>query len=126
MTRQKSVSLNIIEFLIEIRCYLQSDFSVSSFLSVSPQDQANAVSMTVPHVQLINPENQIVEVSFFSNVRNLRHPAVHFHPLFCTTFLLTHVTDTVCVRMRSLMGRWHWTVMKGKSQVQRQWRAICP
>ncbi|XP_026994630.1 serine/threonine-protein kinase SIK3 homolog isoform X5 [Tachysurus fulvidraco] len=25
------------------------------------QDQANAVSMTVPHVQLINPENQIVE-----------------------------------------------------------------
>lgn len=28
-----------------------------------PQDQANTVSMTVPHVQLINPENQIVEVS---------------------------------------------------------------
>ncbi|XP_046718600.1 serine/threonine-protein kinase SIK3 homolog isoform X1 [Silurus meridionalis] len=25
------------------------------------QDQANAISMTVPHVQLINPENQIVE-----------------------------------------------------------------
>ena len=25
--------------------------------------QGNPVSMTVPHVQLINPENQIVEVS---------------------------------------------------------------
>lgn len=28
-----------------------------------PQDQGNTVSITVPHVQLINPENQIVEVS---------------------------------------------------------------
>lgn len=30
---------------------------------VQTDPQGNPVSMTVPHVQLINPENQIVEVS---------------------------------------------------------------
>jgi len=36
---------------------------VCAVLALQPDQQGNPVSMTVPHVQLINPENQIVEVS---------------------------------------------------------------
>ncbi|XP_030633024.1 serine/threonine-protein kinase SIK3 homolog [Chanos chanos] len=44
-----------------LRVALPTPRAISYPLNAVQTDQGNAVSMTVPHVQLINPENQIVE-----------------------------------------------------------------
>lgn len=117
--------------LRELRCCLLSDSSgedsntVFFFLVFSFfQDQANAVSMTVPHVQLINPENQIVEVSVaMFETSTLLYTSTYLAPTERSCFA---VNSCYCLCVRSLTGRWRWTVMKGRSRVQKQWHAISP